>query len=77
MYFDRFDVARAYYTFGADYHSGMLSPEYAVLCRVSRYFRPNPFYYKPKRGVPEDQNCRDILANILRRYRANGRKYWK
>jgi hypothetical protein len=42
MYWDRFDIAAAYYLYYCDYHSGQWSPEYARLCRILRYFRPSP-----------------------------------
>ncbi len=35
-YFDRFDIAEAYYLFGSLYHGGQGSREYALLSRASR-----------------------------------------
>ena len=33
-YFDRFDILEAYYLFGADYHGGQFTKEYAYTGRV-------------------------------------------
>jgi hypothetical protein len=42
MFFDRFDVAEAYYLFFAHYHEGQASDKYRRLSRMSRYFKPRP-----------------------------------
>jgi len=34
MYFDRFDICSAYYLYGAYYHAGQFSKEYAYMGRV-------------------------------------------
>ncbi|NBR91525.1 MAG: hypothetical protein EBS68_16790 [Rhodobacteraceae bacterium] len=41
-YFDRFDIAEAYYLALSDCHGGQWSREYARLCAMQRYFRPSP-----------------------------------
>lgn len=40
MYFDRFDIVSAHYTFACDHHGGQYSELYAKLCRIGNYFRP-------------------------------------
>lgn len=42
MWFDRFDIAEAYYLYFCDYHGGQGSKEYQRLSRMGRYFRPRP-----------------------------------
>ena len=42
MYFDRFDIAEAYYLALSHCHSGQWSREYARLCKLSRKFKPSP-----------------------------------
>ena len=44
MYFDRFDIVQAYYTFYVNYHGGQASKDYARLCRIQKYFRPSPSF---------------------------------
>ena len=41
-YFDRFDIAEAYYLALSACHGGQWSREYARLSRMHRYFRPSP-----------------------------------
>lgn len=43
MYFDRFDIAEAYYLALSHCHGGQWSKEYARLCKLSRKFKPSPF----------------------------------
>jgi hypothetical protein len=42
MYFDRFDIAEAYYLALSHCHGGQWSREYARLCKLSRKFKPSP-----------------------------------
>ena len=42
MYFDRFDIAEAWYLALCHCHGGQWSREYARLCKLSRSFRPSP-----------------------------------
>ena len=48
MYFNRFDILSAYYLYGALYHSGQFSKEYAYIGRaLNAGFNPGPlFSYK-------------------------------
>ena len=41
-YFDRFDIAEAYYLALSDCHGGQWSREYERLCRLGCKFRPRP-----------------------------------
>ena len=43
MYFDRFDIAEAYYLALSHCHGGQWSREYARLGKLSRKFKPSPF----------------------------------
>ena len=43
MYFDRFDIAEAWFLALAHCHGGQWSREYARLCKLSRSFKPSPF----------------------------------
>lgn len=36
MYFDRFDILQAYWLFGAEYHTGQGSKEYAYIGRAEK-----------------------------------------
>jgi hypothetical protein len=42
MYFNRFDIAEAWYLALSHCHSGQWSKSYERLCRLSRSFRPSP-----------------------------------
>lgn len=42
MYFDRFDIAEAWYLALSHCHGGQWSREYARLCKLGRSFRPRP-----------------------------------
>ena len=41
-YFDRLDIAEAYYLALSHCHGGQSSREYARLCKLSRKFKPSP-----------------------------------
>ena len=41
MYFDRFDIAEAYYLALTHCHGGQYSPTYARLCHMQKYFKPS------------------------------------
>lgn len=42
MFYDRFDIAEAYYLFLAHYHEGQGSNKYQRLSKMARYFKPGP-----------------------------------
>lgn len=44
MYFDRFDIAAAWYLFLMEYHGGQGSKSYSRLSKLSRSFRPGPLF---------------------------------
>jgi hypothetical protein len=41
IYFDRFDIAEAYYLALTHCHGGQTSPTYARLCHMGNYFKPS------------------------------------
>jgi hypothetical protein len=41
IYFDRFDIAEAYYLALTHCHGGQTSPAYARLCHMGSYFKPS------------------------------------
>jgi hypothetical protein len=65
MYFDRFDIAEAYYLYLSAYHGGQGSREYARLCRLLRSFRP-----RPSLRSQDDlgDNARDIYDALVARH---------
>ena len=42
MYFDRFDIAEAWFLALCHCHGGQWSREYARLSRMGQYFKPSP-----------------------------------
>lgn len=58
MYWDRFDIVSAHYTFCEQWHTGQACPLYARLCRIQRYYRPSPM------GGPLTDNAREILRRL-------------
>ncbi len=42
LWFDRFDVAEAYYLFLSEYHEGQNSEKYRRLCKLTESFKPRP-----------------------------------
>jgi|21_taG_2_1085346.scaffolds.fasta_scaffold103418_1 hypothetical protein len=44
MYFDRFDIAQAYYLFFMDYHEGQTSEKYKRLCQIGEYLTCSPMF---------------------------------
>jgi len=42
MFFNRFDVAEAYFLFFSHYHEGQGSQKYQRLCKLLRHFQPGP-----------------------------------
>ncbi len=40
MYYDRFDIASAYYLFFVHYHEGQWSEKYRRLSKLTGYFHP-------------------------------------
>ena len=66
-YFDRFDIAEAYYLALADCHSGQWSKEYARLCKMQKYFRPSPLL----RVESLSENGREIYESVCKRLLAS------
>ena len=44
MNFDRFDIVEAYYLAFCHCHGGQWSREYARMSKMTRYFKPGPFF---------------------------------
>ena len=44
MYFDRFDIATAYYLFFIDYHEGQWSEKYRRSCKIENYLNLSPMF---------------------------------
>ena len=42
IWFERFDVAEAYYLFFRDYHEGQWSEKYSRMCKLTESFKPSP-----------------------------------
>ena len=42
MYFDRFDIAEAWFLWLSEHHDGQYSARYARLSKLSRSFSPRP-----------------------------------
>ena len=62
MFFDRFDIAEAYYLFFAHYHEGQASKKYRRLSKITRYFKP-----RPSLSVETlTENGRDIYEELAR-----------
>jgi len=62
MYFDRFDIAEAYWCYMAEYHSGGGSKEYALSGTFARMrFRPRPNLS----SETLEENGAEILAELV------------
>lgn len=71
MYWDRFDIVEAHYTYCMDWHGGQWSPEYAKLCRISRYFKPGTMF----QGFETlSENGKEIYEALVRKHQRKGKK---
>ena len=61
MYFDRFDIAEAYYLFFAHYHEGQWSEKYKRLSYMLSYFKPSPLLTLDTLS----DNAREIYDNLV------------
>lgn len=66
MFFDRFDIAEAYYLFLAHYHEGQASEKYRRLSRMTNYFKPSPLLSVEKLS----ENGREIYEALVEREEA-------
>lgn len=65
-YFNRYDIADAWYLFAGEWHGGQSSPEYAIFGRLSNIgYKPSPMLSKDTLS----ENGRVILANLIRKAR--------
>jgi hypothetical protein len=62
-YFDRFDIAEAWYLALAHCHGGQWSREYVRLSKLSRSFKPSPFLSVETLS----ENAREIYDNACAR----------
>ena len=64
MYWNRFDIVEAYYSFLSDYHCGQWDSKYSRLCKVLRYFKPSRSFYGYRSLT---LNGKAIYDNLVRR----------
>ncbi len=65
MYWDRFDIVEAYYSYYCDYHTGMWSDEYKRVCNILTYFKPSPMF----NGYDSlSDNGKEIYNNLVRKF---------
>lgn len=63
MYWNRFDIAEAYYLYFCDYHHGQNSVEYRRLSKLLTYFKPgHMFSYESL-----SENGKEIYHNLINR----------
>lgn len=62
MYWNKFDIVEAHYTFYSDYHSGQFSKGYEKLSRISRYFTPSRLF---KGYASLSENSKEIYNNLV------------
>jgi hypothetical protein len=65
MFFDRFDIVEAHYSFCCDYHNGQGSDLYHRLSRISHYFKPG-FILNYETLT---DNGREIYDNLERKHK--------
>ena len=63
MYFDRFDIAEAWYLALTHCHGGQYSRSYARLCKLRRIFRPSPLL----RVETLSENGKEIYENAVKK----------
>lgn len=72
MYFNRFDIAEAWYLALSHCHAGQTSAGYARLCKLQKYFRPSPLLrvssLTENGKMIYDNACRTLLYNELSPY---------
>ena len=67
MEFNRFDIAVAYYLYFSHYYDGMWSREYERLCKMCRWFRPNPLLTLESLNKDDYIGARYVFINLLER----------
>lgn len=45
--YDRVDIIQAHYWYYTNYHNGIMSKEYARLCKLQQYYKPGRFENMP------------------------------
>ena len=64
MYYDRFDIAQAYYLFFVDYHEGQTSEKYKRLCKIEEYLKLSPMF---KGYLSLSENGKEIYNHLVRK----------
>lgn len=62
-YFDRFDIAQAYYWWLVNHHKGQFSREYERLSKLSRSYRPGAC----ENGPEPNSNTQEIYDELCRK----------
>jgi hypothetical protein len=60
MYFDRFDIAEAWFIYLSENHSGQNCPLYLRLCQLQKWFKPSPLLNRSRLN----ENAQAILENL-------------
>ena len=71
MYYDRFDIALAWYHYCAAWHSGTRDWRYERLSRMRKYFYPGESHIHTLAG--ESENAFEIYLDIVARYEGKER----
>jgi hypothetical protein len=64
MYYDRFDIIEAHYSFYVDYHSGQGSEFYERQCKIRDYYKPSINWNGYDSLTNNGQDIYDQLVNI-------------
>ena len=65
MYYDRFDILSAHYTFCMDWHNGQRCPLYSRMCRIGRLVKFSPLF----RGFDSlSENAQVIYNNLVEKH---------
>lgn len=65
--FDRYDICEAYYLFGALYHGGQFTKEYAYMGRVTNIMKLRPRLTNSLSPNDLSENGRDIYNALIER----------
>ena len=70
MYFDRFEICLAYWSYANDYHEGQFSAIYKIFGRLDNIkFNPSPFF----NGYEDlSENVKEIYNSLVERKHLSG-----
>ena len=71
MYYDRFDIALAWYLYCSSWHEGTRDWRYERLSRMLRYFHPGSITLHSL--AAESDNAFEIYLSIVERYEGENR----